>query len=204
MYRLMQNGEMVALGENLRYIRMQENGSYGFCPREEAQGVAMDSKPYHLEGMAALAGAETVSMEVVESKDVVSDFQAAALVFAGQADVGAIDDATISLHPDLFPRLLENGSLVKIGTHINWHGTVKVARVDLWDTEVNNPDNAPDMWDDISYRDGYRVIPENIVAENPFAEGECGWWEDMLYRSKIPANVWTPAQHAAGWEVVNP
>ena len=116
----------------------------------------------------------------------------------------SLDDRDASEGASLFPRLKQDGSRVKVGTRINWHGTVKVARVDLWDTEVNNPDNAPGMWDDISYRDGYRVIPENIVAENPFAEGECGWWEDMLYRSKIPANVWTPAQHAAGWEVVNP
>jgi len=33
-----------------------------------------------------------------------------------------------------------------------------------------------------------------------FAEGECGWWKDVLYKSLIPANVYTPEQYADGWE----
>lgn len=202
MFRLMQNGVMVALGDDPRYIRKQANGSYGFCSREEAQGVAVDSKPYHIEGMDALDGAETATLESVEAQVVVSDLQAAADVYAAQADAGNIEPKEISLHPDLFPRLKQDGSLVKAGTHINWNGTVKRAAVDLWDTEANNPDNAPTLWEGISYREGYRIIPETITAGTAFAKDECGWWGDVLYKSNIPANVHTPAQYPAGWEVV--
>lgn len=104
----------------------------------------------------------------------------------------------------LFPNLKYDGALVKAGTRINWNGTVKRAAVDLWDTAENTPDAAPAMWEDIAYKDGYRFIPDTITATLAFAEGECGWWKDgKLYKSLIPANVHTPDQYSAGWEVVN-
>lgn len=100
----------------------------------------------------------------------------------------------------LFPRLKQDGARVKAGTRINWGGVVKRAAIDLWDTEANNPDNAPTLWEDISFREGYRIIPETITAGTAFALDECGWWEDVLYKSKIANNVWTPAAYPDGWE----
>lgn len=100
----------------------------------------------------------------------------------------------------LFPRLKQDGALVKAGTRINWGGVVKRAATDLWDTEANNPDNAPTLWEDISFREGYRIIPETITAGTAFALDECGWWGDVLYKSLIAANVYTPEQYPAGWE----
>lgn len=114
----------------------------------------------------------------------------------------SLDDATASTAADLFPRLSNDGGLVVAGTRINWGGTVKRAAVDLWDTEENNPENAPLLWEDISYREGHRIIPETITAGAAFALDECGWWGEKLYKSLIDANVWTPEQHAAGWALV--
>ena len=114
----------------------------------------------------------------------------------------ALDDATASTAPEMFSRLKENGVLISAGTRINWNGTIKRAAVDLWDTAENNPDNAPALWEDINYREGYRIIPDVITAGTTFALDECGWWRDVLYRSTIAANVYTPEQYPAGWEVV--
>lgn len=114
----------------------------------------------------------------------------------------SLDDATASTAPTLFPALKRDGKLVRAGTRINWHGTIKRAAVDLWDTQDNDPDHAPTLWEDIPYRDGYRIIPEVITVGTAFAEGEKGWWGDVLYKSKLPANVYTPAQYADGWEVM--
>ena len=102
----------------------------------------------------------------------------------------------------LFPRLKQDGSRVKAGTRINWNGTVKKAAVDLWDTAENNPDNAPTLWEDLDYKDGYRIIPETITVTTAFAKDECGWWGDVLYRSRVAANVYTPAQYPDNWERV--
>ena len=113
----------------------------------------------------------------------------------------SLDDATASTAPELFPRLKGDGSLVKSGTRICWGGTLKRAAVDLWDNAENTPDAAPTLWEDILYRDGYRVIPETITVGLAFAKGEQGWWGDVLYASTIDANVWTPDAYPAGWEV---
>ena len=115
----------------------------------------------------------------------------------------SLDDKTASEAAMLFPRLKQDGALVTVGTRINHNGTIKRAAVDLWDTPENNPDNAPALWEDISYKDGYRIIPETITAGTAFENDECGWWNGTLYRSLIPANVYTPEQYAAGWEVVD-
>ena len=115
----------------------------------------------------------------------------------------SLDDKTASEGATLFPRLKGDGILVKIGTRINWHGTIKRAANDLWDTEENNPDNAPTLWEDILYRDGLRIIPETITATTAFSEGEMGWWRDGLYQSIYQgANVWTPDAYPDAWTKV--
>lgn len=114
----------------------------------------------------------------------------------------SLDDKTASSASVLFPRLKQNGALVSAGTRINWNGTIKKASVDLWDTAENNPDNAPSLWQDIEYKDGYRIIPDTLTVTTAFAKGECGWWNGVLYRSLFEGNVYTPAVYPAGWEEV--
>lgn len=114
----------------------------------------------------------------------------------------SLDDKTASTASTLFPRLKLNGALIRAGTRINWGGTIKRAAGDLWDTAENSPNNAPTLWEDIAYRDGWRIIPSTITAGTVFALDECGWWGDVLYRSKLAANVYTPDQYADGWEKV--
>ena len=113
----------------------------------------------------------------------------------------SLDDKTASTAPTLFPRLRQDGSLIKAGTRINHNGSIKRAAVDLWDTVDNSPDNAPTLWEDILYRDGYRIIPDVITAGTAFALDELGWWGDKLYKSLLEANVYTPEQYPRGWEL---
>lgn len=114
----------------------------------------------------------------------------------------SLDDKTASEGAMLFPRLKQDNSLIAAGTRINYNGTVKRAAVDLWDTAENTPDKAPALWEDLAYRDGIRIIPDVITAGTAFAKDELGWWGDVLYRSIMDANVWTPEANAAGWEIV--
>lgn len=112
----------------------------------------------------------------------------------------SLPDKEASEGAELFPRLKEDDSLIPVGTRINWNGSVKRASVDLWDTTENNPDNAPSLWEDIGYREGYRIIPETITVGTAFAKDELGWWNDTLYKSLIDSNVYNPEQYPAGWE----
>ena len=111
-------------------------------------------------------------------------------------------DKTASICAVAYPSLKEDGKLISAGTRINWNGVLKRAAVDLWDTAENNPDNAPALWEDIAYREGIRIIPETITAGLAFAKDELGWCGDVLYKSLIDNNVWTPTAYPAGWEIV--
>lgn len=122
--------------------------------------------------------------------------------------VVSLDDKTASEAATLFPRLrcdkvqTADTPAITAGTRINWHGVIKKAKVTLWDIEAYNPDNAPDYWDDIAYRAGYRIIPDVITVTDAFSQGERGWWGDVLYESLYDSNTYTPEQWAANWEVV--
>lgn len=110
-------------------------------------------------------------------------------------------DAQASLVPTAYRTLKKDGRLIKTGTRITQDGELYRARVDLWDTEENSPESVPSLWEKIMYREGYRIIPDKITAENPFTKGELGWWGDVLKRSTFDgANVYTPDEHAARWE----
>ena len=111
------------------------------------------------------------------------------------------DDAVASLSVGAYPTLKGDGTLIKAGTRINHNGTIKRASVDIWDTAENSPDNAPSLWEDVSYREGYRIIPESISAGTAFMKNECGWWGDVLYISLIDNNVWTPSAYPSGWKI---
>ncbi len=112
-----------------------------------------------------------------------------------------LEDSDASIVPEFYDTMHYNGNLISVGTRINWKGTVKKAAVDLWDTETNNPDNAPTLWADLLYKDGIRLIPEVITVTTLFMKDELGWWKDELYKSLIDNNVYTPEAYPAGWQL---
>ena len=114
----------------------------------------------------------------------------------------SLPDKDASEAPELFPQLTGDGSLVKSGTRICWQGGIKRAAVDLWDTAENTPDAAPNLWEDIQYKQGYRLIPETIAAGLAFSKGEKGWWQDELYESLLAANVGNPSVNPDGWKKI--
>ncbi len=110
-------------------------------------------------------------------------------------------DKQASEAASLYPAMKYNGELIAYQTRINWNGKIKRATVDIWDREENNPDNAPNLWEDIDYVDGVRVIPETITAAAAFALDELGYWEGNIYKSLIANNVWTPTAYPQGWQI---
>ena len=114
----------------------------------------------------------------------------------------SLDDQTASAGVQLFPRMKYTGELISASTRINWAGTLKRAAVDLWDTETNNPDNAPTLWEDIAYINGVRIIPETITATLAFALDELGWWNGKVYRSLRDGNTFNPDVTPEWWELV--
>ena len=113
----------------------------------------------------------------------------------------SLDDKTASEGVRLFPRLKYDGSLVRQGTRFNHGGRIKRARVDLWDTEANSPDNAPTLWEDIEYREGIRIAPDVFTSTNAASYGELLWFGDNVFRSLKDGNTHTPIQAPEVWEL---
>lgn len=114
----------------------------------------------------------------------------------------AVTDKIASKTTIAYPTLKNNNKLIPAGTRINYNGKLMRAAVDLWDTEENSPESAPSLWEQIFYKDGYRVIPETITTGMAFSLNEYGWWNDILYKSLIDFNVYTPDDYPAGWSIV--
>lgn len=115
----------------------------------------------------------------------------------------SLTDAQVSTAPEILPRMKYDGSAIKSGTRIYWNGAIKRAASDLWDRYDQNPDNAPTLWEDVLYRDGIRIIPNQITVGLAFSEKELGWWGDTLYRSLHDNNVYTPSEYPDWWEAIS-
>ena len=228
MYRIISNNQVVAICDRFRWVRMMDGVLVGTIKATaqgfEARVPVAEGESYHFEKQVyalepgGLTGTEPVATLVefhgavdLQDKDAVVAILAGESIgkqeaqtmrgFMEQAAEG-LDDATASQAPRLFPGLKEDGSLVRSGTRINWKGVVMRAAADLWDTAENNPDNAPDLWEDLAYIDGFRIIPDVITVGLAFSKGEKGWWYGELYESQADNNVYTPEEYPANWKLV--
>ena len=96
-----------------------------------------------------------------------------------------------------------DGHLVKVSTKIRWGDKLVAAAVDLWANVENDPDHAPELWEEILYKNGYRVLTGPISASNPVKPGECCWENDVLYECVYPTTcVYRPSEYAQGWKVI--
>lgn len=228
MYRIISNNQVVAICDRFRWVRMMDGvlvgtiraTAQGFearVPVAEGESYTFTKQVYALQE-GGLTGTEPVASIVefhgavdLQDKDTTITTLAGEVVDKQEAKnlrgfietaAEGLDDATASQAPTLFPSLKEDGSLVSVGTRINWKGVVMRAVVDLWDTPDNNPDNAPSLWEDLPYIDGIRIIPDVITVGLAFSKGEKGWWYGELYESTADNNVYTPEQYPDNWQLV--
>ena len=228
MYRIIQDNHVVAICDRFRWVRMMDGvlvgtikaTAQGFearVPVAEGDTYTFNKQVYALQE-GGLTGTEPVASIVefhgavdLQDKDTAITTLAGKVVDKQEAQTirgfietaaDGLDDAAASQMALLFPSLKGDGNLIQSGARINWNGSVKRAAVDLWDTEPNNPDNAPTLWEDLAYIDGIRIIPDVITAGTAFSKGEQGWWNGALYESQADNNVWTPDAYPAYWEEV--
>lgn len=114
----------------------------------------------------------------------------------------SLDDRDASQAVELVRGVKYDGSLIEAFTRINWKGRVLKSAAALWDTEQNDPDHAPNLWTELPYIDGIRIIPEIISLAEAFSKDELGWWKGVVYRSKKDTNVYNPDQVPGDWEAV--
>lgn len=96
-----------------------------------------------------------------------------------------------------------DGHLIPASTRLRWGTRLVAAMNDLWAYSENNPDNAPSLWEEIAYLDGYRVLYGPISASNPVQPGEMCWEDGKLYKCVYHvACTYRPSEYKAAWEEV--
>ena len=114
MYEIRKDGALLALTEQVNYIRLHVDGFYLLCPEAEAQGVAVSGTPYHLMGRDEMPECETVVVQETDAGRVLLEEQTKAaaetrltdqMQVAVKAYVRAttdITDAEALAMPDMF------------------------------------------------------------------------------------------------------
>ena len=74
------DGTVLALTEDVTYIKKADNGCYILCPEPDASGISYAGTPYHLIGRKPLDDAESVILEptdiggwIMEAKVAIED-----------------------------------------------------------------------------------------------------------------------------------
>lgn len=75
MYEIRKDGALLALTEQVNYIRLHPDGFYLLCPEAEAQGVAVSGTPYHLMGRDEMPECETVVVQETDAGRVLLEEQ---------------------------------------------------------------------------------------------------------------------------------
>ena len=163
MYKIIKDGATVGLTGAPNYIKKLDNGCYGLCSEQEAQGVAFNGVPYQLADRAEMGGLEAVTVAEVNEIDVTSDHLAAAQVFVEQAEVGSIDDNTALQHKGLF-EVWRAGAECAAGS-IRQYGEKLYKCLQAHTTQSDwPPDATPALWAVIS--EGHAgTIDDPIPAE---------------------------------------
>lgn len=65
MLKICKDGEVIALCENPNWVCLQENGCFGLCARDFAEGIAVNGVVYNLPGHD-IGGDGTVACEDVD------------------------------------------------------------------------------------------------------------------------------------------
>lgn len=94
-----------------------------------------------------------------------------------------------------------DGHLIEAGKRIRFGNQLYRANNALYAHRHYAPDQAPELWEAIQYRDGYRVITGPIPAFNPVADGEMVWLGDTLWKNISGiSTTYLPSEYPAGWE----
>ena len=200
MYKIIKNGDVLAMTEAPNYIRRAENGCLALCREEEAEGIAYNNQIFQLEGRPDLEGSSaTVTLEGSDAGSEITKAAAAGgILFVTMAEAGNIDAATAGEHADLFS--LWAVPVAYTAGQIRRHTDGKLYRCLLDHTSQVDwaPDNAPSLW--VAIADPAEEWPawsQPMGVHDTYRAGDKVSHQDKHWTSDMDSNVWEPG--VFGW-----
>ena len=202
MYKIINaDGRELGMTEQPYYIKLSESGSYTPCGAKEAQGVALNSTPYHLFGRAAMDGLETVMLAETDAGHILQEQKTVnSITFVTLAESGSIDTVTAEEHVELFAPWVypadyktgnlrrHNGRLYKcISDHTSQADWAPDVAVSLW-TPTSDPAEEYPAWS------------QPVGAHDAYNTGDKVSHNGKHWTSDVDSNVWEPGVY--GWTEV--
>ena len=200
MYKIIKDGETVAMTEAPNYIRMAGNGCRVLCSAEEAEGIAHAGEVFHLLGRPDLEGAAaTVMLEETDAgEEIEKASNTGGIMFVTLVEAGSIDDTTAAEHADLFApwaypvaykagqiRRYTDGKLYRcLRDHTSQADWTPPAAVSLWVAVADPAEEWPEWSQPVGAHDAYGAGDK--VSHN-----------GKHWTSNVDANVWEPGVY--GW-----
>lgn len=215
MYKVLKNGETLALSENLTYVKLQDNGAYTLTSSDDAEGVVINGDVYSLSDK--LKGVDSVTIKEVDNGDyastlavllgevvtpaVAAQFRKAIQLFAASlSDESAMEVASVydAYQTDHFYNV---GDYFTYG--VNSVGDPQLYKVIQGHTSQEDwkPDTLPALYTAVGITDsGYPEWSQPTGASDAYNKDDIVSYNGTLYRSLIDSNVWSPDAYPAGWE----
>lgn len=200
MYKIIKDGETVAMTEAPNYIRMAGNGCRVLCSAEEAEGIAHAGEVFHLLGRPDLEGAAaTVMLEETDAgEEIEKASNTGGIMFVTLVEAGSIDDTTAAEHADLFApwaypvaykagqiRRYTDGKLYRcLQDHTSQADWTPPAAVSLWVAVADPAEEWPE-WS------------QPVGAHDAYGAGDKVNHNGKHWTSNVDANVWEPGVY--GW-----
>lgn len=200
MYKIIENGDTMAMTEAPTYVRRADNGCFVLCAEAEATGIAHAGAVYHLMGRPDLEGAAaTVMLEDTDAgEEITKASNTGGIMFVTLAEAGSIDATTAAEHADLFTpwaypvayktgqiRRYTDGKLYKcLQDHTSQEDWTPPAAVSLWVAVADPAEEWPEWSQPVGAHDAYN-------------QGDKVSHNGQHYTSDVDANVWEPGVY--GW-----
>ncbi|WP_417051028.1 carbohydrate-binding protein [Dysosmobacter welbionis] len=218
MYRITKDGNLFAMVGTPVWVLKQANGSFCLCDEGKAEGLVINGKVYHAEGLPEIEGAETVSIVreddgiyaanlIALLKDLsdlknAEQFRKALQIFAGSLDEETAMAVSTIYDPYEVGKAYAVDEYFTYGT--NEVGDPQLYRVVQAHTSQADwkPDATPALYTPIGLNDkGYPVWSQPTGAHDAYNTGDIVDYNGTLYQSTIDGNVWSPDAYPAGWTI---
>lgn len=202
MYEIRKDDAVLALTEKPNYIYRHEDGFYALCDEAQAQGIAVNGKPYSLHGRTPMEGCETVLLVETDAGDILrKNEQTSSITFVTLAEAGSIDTVTAGEHTEMFSpwensvgytagqlRSYKNKLYKCLQAHTSQAGWEPDAAASLWAVAADPAEQWPDWSQPVGAHDAYAMGTQ--VSHN-----------GKHWTSTADANVWEPGVY--GWNEVS-
>lgn len=187
--------------ENVTYIRKQENGSFGLCSENEAEGVIYNDIIYQLYDRGNKIEGDTVIVIDVDLGTILERMNISnSIAFVTLAEENKIDDVTAAEHTDLFNEF-KVGVTYNVGNIRKYNNKLYKCLSAHTSQSDWTPDLAVSLWKEISDpSEKYPAWSQPVGAFDCYMKGDKVTYNDSKYISLVDNNVWLPDVY--GWQLV--